>query len=174
MQFKRSINVDRCLTSPMMKSANINIVKIPFLSKSLAKLLNSVTPSSGEAGIRSTAAPLGEVYPPFSWRTLCRWHQSPEPVCFDLAVLTLGTYPAEILAYFFQRYIFKYILHSNAWNCKELETVLISVYKGLDKLWSRYRREFSATVQVDVVGLCASCKPLKENCHRKKQGDNYI
>ena len=72
MQFKRSINVDRCLTSPMMKSANINIVKIPFLSKSLAKLLNSVTPSSGEAGIRSTAAPLGEVYPPFSWRTLCR------------------------------------------------------------------------------------------------------
>lgn len=41
MQFKRSINVERCLTSPMMKSANINIVKIPFLTKSLAKLLNS-------------------------------------------------------------------------------------------------------------------------------------
>lgn len=93
IQFKRSINVERCLTSPMMKSANINIVKVSFLTKSLAKVWNSVTPS--------TAEPLGKVYlHPFSWRTLCRWLQSPERACFDLAILTLGTYLADILAYF--------------------------------------------------------------------------
>ena len=88
-----------------MKNVNINIIKISFLANSLARLLSSVTASTGEAVSKPEhhRASQRSVRPPRSLGEHSVGAVKVLSVCaFDLAVQTLGIYPTEIRAYFFK------------------------------------------------------------------------
>lgn len=90
----------------MMKNVSINIIKISFLANNLARLLSSVTASTGEAVRKAEhhTASRRSVRPPHSLgeHSVVGAFKVLSVCAFDLAVLTLGIYPTEIRTYFFK------------------------------------------------------------------------
>lgn len=119
----------------MMKNVNINIIEVSFLTNSLARLLSLMIASTGEDARKpQNQSPLEKS---------CWYHSLGEAsagtfqvlsVCsLDLAVLTPGICPTGALAWFFEDVFSSIFITALFWDCKELETTLISTYRGLDK-----------------------------------------